>query len=255
MEQDNDNKHYYSVLQRLSMKLQRRVADIIKYLDFSVHDTLLNLDEAIKHYQTHNNLNKKSPAKFLSMVEYRLVFEDKSFDVSLYKAILFIRVADAIKSGANSLDQSYKYMPINSYLIDKEKWRSICQIVDDKGLTALEDYTHSRMIPQTLLDRAGNLAEAILSENFETLLVSRRARRSLREYEKAYRDYRDFIQVPFWDWKSEGVDAVREQYWYLDKEYFQNRDLDYVQHVELACQTVDRMKAAFRKAHDVIHRI
>ena len=123
MEQDNDNKHYYSVLQRLSMKLQRRVADIIKYLDFSVHDTLLNLDEAIKHYQTHNNLNKKSPAKFLSMVEYRLVFEDKFFDVSLYKAILFIRVADAIKSGAISLDQSYKYMPINSYLIGEEKWK------------------------------------------------------------------------------------------------------------------------------------
>ena len=57
------------------------------------------------------------------MVEYRLVFEDKFFDVSLYKAILFIRVADAIKSGAISLDQSYKYMPINSYLIGEEKWK------------------------------------------------------------------------------------------------------------------------------------
>lgn len=122
IEQDNDNKHYYKVLQKLSLKLQRRVADIIKYLDFSIHYTLLNLDEAIKHYQTHHNLTKKSPAKFLNLVEYSLVFEEQTFDVSLYKAILFIRVADAIKSGAISLNQSYKYMPINAYLIDEEKW-------------------------------------------------------------------------------------------------------------------------------------
>jgi TnpA family transposase len=141
IKQDNDNRHFYTVLGKLAFKLQRRVADIIKYLDFSVHEILPNLADAIKHYQTHDTLTKKSPAKFLDPIEHHLVFEERSsFDVSLYKAILFVRVANAVKSGAISLEQSYKYMSIDSYLMDKDKWLAEREtILETLGLSGYKD--------------------------------------------------------------------------------------------------------------------
>jgi len=43
--------------------------------------------------------------------------------VSLYKALLFLRFQNAIKSGTLNLQHSYKYRPLDDYLIERDRWR------------------------------------------------------------------------------------------------------------------------------------
>ena len=43
---------------------------------------------------------------------------------SLYKAFLFMHVAYAIKSGTLNLKHSYKYRPLDDYIISKERWEN-----------------------------------------------------------------------------------------------------------------------------------
>src|SRR5260370_42417092 len=45
------------------------------------------------------------------------------FSVSLYKALLFLQAQSAIKSGTLNLEPSYKYPPLDAYLIDRERWQ------------------------------------------------------------------------------------------------------------------------------------
>ncbi len=48
--------------------------------------------------------------------------DDGTFRPSLYKVFLFQHVTDAIKSGDLNLAPSYKYRPMDAYLIDKDRW-------------------------------------------------------------------------------------------------------------------------------------
>ena len=48
---------------------------------------------------------------------------DGTFRVSLYKALLFLGVADALKSGALHVEESYRYRSLDDYLIAPEEWR------------------------------------------------------------------------------------------------------------------------------------
>ena len=51
-----------------------------------------------------------------------LVRESGSFRLSLYKVFLFQHIATAIKAGNLNLSHSYKYRPMDSYLIDADRW-------------------------------------------------------------------------------------------------------------------------------------
>ena len=48
---------------------------------------------------------------------------DGRFSVSLYKALLFLQVQSGIKSGTLNLEHSYKYRPLDAYLIDRDRWQ------------------------------------------------------------------------------------------------------------------------------------
>ena len=48
---------------------------------------------------------------------------DGNLRVSLYKALLFIHVMGAIKSGTLNLEHSYKYRTLDNYMIDRAHWR------------------------------------------------------------------------------------------------------------------------------------
>ena len=63
------------------------------------------------------------PSSFLSVEQRAAVFGPKGkFRVSLYKALLYIAVADAIRAGALNLIHSEKYRSLDEYLIPKEDW-------------------------------------------------------------------------------------------------------------------------------------
>ena len=42
--------------------------------------------------------------------------------VSLYKALLFRKITDNIKSGSLNLQSSYKFKALDDYMIPKEEW-------------------------------------------------------------------------------------------------------------------------------------
>ena len=117
---------YLSSLEEQSLKLQHRVADIVRKTQFSPNCSLPALWEALVYYQRREgHIDKNAPIDFLS-VEQRtaLAAPEGKFRVSLYKALLYISVADAIKSGELNLIHSEKYRAFDEYLIPKADWHN-----------------------------------------------------------------------------------------------------------------------------------
>lgn len=110
------------ILSTLSRKLQNRVADIIKHLQFEVCKDNNALYSALIYYQSEKNITATAPSQFLEDHEHKAIHRNGGFNVSLYKAILFCKVASAIKTGQISLLYSYRYLSIDEYLIDKNYW-------------------------------------------------------------------------------------------------------------------------------------
>lgn len=81
--------------------------------------------EAIDYFKLKEGaITDQAPTAFLDADECKAVISnDGTFRKSLYKAFLFQHVAAAIKSGHLNLQQSYKYRPMDSYLIDTERWK------------------------------------------------------------------------------------------------------------------------------------
>ena len=72
--------------------------------------------------------------------EQTAVNRDGKFRVSLYKALLFLHVQNGIKSGALNLEHSYKYRPLDDYLIDRDRWqRTKQQLIERAGLEGFVD--------------------------------------------------------------------------------------------------------------------
>ena len=119
-----NGQNYFEELETHSLKLQRRVADIIRHTHFSENSSQPALLKALEYFQTHHNsLDKNAPIAFLEADERSaLNASDGKFRVSLYKALLFIKTAKAIKSGALNLLYSEKYRSLDDYLIPKTDW-------------------------------------------------------------------------------------------------------------------------------------
>ena len=115
---------YYALLEQRSLKLQNRVADIVRQVQFDPHCSKPTLLEAILHYQQKDGaVDKHAPVTFLSAEEHMTIAgQDGKFRVSLYKVLLYIAIADAIKSGALNLIHSEKYRSLDDYLIPKADW-------------------------------------------------------------------------------------------------------------------------------------
>jgi TnpA family transposase len=121
----NEDADYYAVLESKSLKLQNRVADIVKELAFQGDDHS-HLLTAIQSYQhKHGAITPTAPVDFLEPYEQRLLVDASGkFRVSLYKAVLFIKIAEAIKAGTLNLKHSYKYRSLEDYLIPTAAWQA-----------------------------------------------------------------------------------------------------------------------------------
>jgi hypothetical protein len=80
--------------------------------------------EAIAHYQKRSgNIDKQAPIAFLTPEQRSLIVaQDGKFRLSLYKALLYLAVADAVKSGVLNLLHSEKYRSLDDYMIPKPDW-------------------------------------------------------------------------------------------------------------------------------------
>lgn len=132
----------FDILGSLSRKLQNQVGAIVKNLDFDAHNHVADLEKAILHYQSGKDITSRSPSAFLNSQEYKAIYKDDQFNASIYKAILFCKIANAIKSGELSLKYSYRYLSMESYLMDENYWRenkdSLLQMLDLKDFENIE---------------------------------------------------------------------------------------------------------------------
>jgi TnpA family transposase len=162
---EKQDKPYFSALEVKSRKLQNRVSGILKSIEFTGHKELL---KAIRHFQARDSIDSTAPVGFLSDKEQEYLEDDKgNFRVSLYKALLFLKVAEALKSGSLSLPYSYKYRRLDDYLISKEQWNA-----------KREDY-----IKQAGLEDLVNI-EALLSVSENELQASYKAVNKLILHDK-----------------------------------------------------------------------
>lgn len=117
---------FFDTLEACSIKLQRRVSQITTLLEFNPETSDTNLMKAILYFNSlKGEIKSNAPIGFLEKKEKSaLNNQNKKFRISLYKALLFNHMAEAIKSGKLNLKHSYRYKAIQEYLIDKETWQA-----------------------------------------------------------------------------------------------------------------------------------
>lgn len=136
------NDDYYDILETRSIKLQNRASEIIKHLEFNEETSQQRMIEALRHYKSKDGILTHPPMDFLDMDEQSRVFDAQGkLRISLYKTLLFERVAFGIKSGALNLRYSYKYRAFEDYLISRKRWEEGQQaLLYRSGLLTFKEY-------------------------------------------------------------------------------------------------------------------
>jgi len=138
---------YYDILEERSIRLQNRASSIIKVLVFQGEVGACELLEAIVYFKENDGaMSKNAPLGFLEPQERAAVTQNGGFRPSLYKVFFFMHVAGAIKSGQLNLEHSYKYRPLDEYLISKKRWQQ-----EKETLLSRADLRHFTN-PQAALD-------------------------------------------------------------------------------------------------------
>lgn len=133
---------WHDILEARSVKLQNRLSPLLRALTFMPSSRAAALLEAVDHFRNDGDLSAKhAPMGFLDTEQRAAVMRgDGSFRVSLYKVFLFQAVTAAIKSGDLNVERSYKYRPMDAYLIDKNRWyREKARLLERAGLTEFAD--------------------------------------------------------------------------------------------------------------------
>lgn len=116
---------FHDVLEHRSLRLQKRISPIIRTLNFTGAPAAAELVHAIENFKARDGaIARTAPCGFLDQDERDAVLVDGQIGrTSLYKAFLFAHIAKALKAGTLNLDHSYKYRPLDDYLISKERWQ------------------------------------------------------------------------------------------------------------------------------------
>lgn len=119
-------QEFYDILEQKSLTLQKRTADIIRLLRVDEKSVNQDLFKALEHFQAKDgHIEKNAPREFLSEKEQNAInFNDKKFPVSLYKILLFQKIAGGIKSGKVNFTASHKYRSLEDYLIPLVEWEN-----------------------------------------------------------------------------------------------------------------------------------
>jgi len=115
---------YYDILEKKSKKLQNRVSDILKSINFEIAGSNEKLLEVIDYYKrTNGNIKDNVPMDIFSAEEVKALYtNDRILRVSLFKVLFFKKISSSIRSGALNLNASYKFRPFEDYLISFEQW-------------------------------------------------------------------------------------------------------------------------------------
>ncbi len=168
LQQAGQSQLWPEILEKHSVRLQNRLSPILKALTFEPIGQTDQLMEAINHFKNREGIiTDKAPTGFLDTDENKAVIGDNgTFRPSLYKVYLFQHVAAAIKSGHLNLRQSYKYRPMDSYIIDQERWeRDKEKLLERAGLTEFADPEPILKVLDTTLFRQYQKTNAATNNN------------------------------------------------------------------------------------------
>ena len=132
----------YDLQESKSLRLQNRLSSVLKALNLQAEQQTSSLIEAVEHFRIKDgHITEQAPVGFLDEPERKALYrEDGTFRISLYKVFLFKHVASAIKSGKLNLAHSYKYRPLDEYMISVERWKEEKnQLLERAGLLNLLD--------------------------------------------------------------------------------------------------------------------
>jgi len=145
---------WYDIMEARSLKLQNRLSSVLRALEFMPTTRVKTLQKAIAHFKADGELSASHmPMDFLDAEQQAaLIRDDGTFRISLYKVFLFQAVTTAIKSGDLNVEQSYKYRPMDAYLIAKERWqRDKARLLERAGLTEFSDPAAVLALMKTVL--------------------------------------------------------------------------------------------------------
>ena len=118
-------------------------------------DQTCDLMAAIQYYKERDGaIAQNAPLGFLEPAEQQAVLDENgAIRVSLYKVLLFIKIAQAIKGGVLNLQHSYKYRSLDDYLIPKHSWLAHRDAhLQRADLTAIADFKTTLNTLRTRLD-------------------------------------------------------------------------------------------------------
>ena len=159
---------WFDVLEAGSLRLQNRLSPILRVIAFDRDDRATKLTAAIDHFKNSDgSVGPGAPTDFLDADERAaLIRADGTFRTSLYKVFLFQHVAAAVKSGDLNLSQSYKYRPMDAYLIALKRWRQERpELLERADLTEFADPEPVLAILQDTLARQYELTNANATTN------------------------------------------------------------------------------------------
>lgn len=135
------NVHYYDLMEEHSLRLQNRVSSIIKALEIQGESSAKNLINAIDYFKNTDGIIKNNvPIDFLDSLEYYAIIANQTFRQPLYKVLLFTYIAKFLKSGQLNLKHSYKYRPLDEYIIPRKRWKTEKEeLLIRAGLTKFTD--------------------------------------------------------------------------------------------------------------------
>ena len=131
----SDDREFYQILQQKSLSLQKCTADIVRLLQVEEKSVNQNLLKALQYFQaTDGHIEKSAPHGFLSEKEQAAInVGEQNFPVSLYKVLLFQKIAQGIKSGQVNFASSHKYRSLEDYLIPSSEWQSMTGYLLEKA--------------------------------------------------------------------------------------------------------------------------
>jgi hypothetical protein len=193
LEAGRGDDDYHQVLESRSLKLQNRISPIIKALVFRGEPAAAGLLVAIEQFKARDGaISRSAPHDFLEPEERAAVVRDgQVVRISLYKAFLFAHIARALKAGTLNIEHSYKYRPLDDYLISKERWQGEKDVL--LAQAALQDF----------IDPSRVMAELDEALYRQYLVTNRRIAAGANPYLKASVNGRLRITTPKQDDKPE----------------------------------------------------
>ena len=163
----------YDFIEKKSVSLQGKLSAILKAIEFDEETSNKHIITAIKHFRGTSNITTKSPKDFLSDEEKTAIYESGKFRVSLYKALLFFHVSDAIKNGTLNLKYSLKYRNFEDYLIDKDEWKKNKDtLLKVHELEGLKDYMEFIKPVKEKLEKSFQQTNGNIKKGFNTYFTS-----------------------------------------------------------------------------------